>query len=104
MITSILIVVEALHGIGAATAEADVVQIWRLTLSRLEIDVATDVARVLGGVAPHLMVSPTRPTALITTRLGAIRPADRWRCGPWSTAHRFPSGQIPTVISCEAHR
>ena len=51
--------------------------LWLLGRHRLlcgDSTVATDVARVLGGVAPHLMVTDP-PTALITTRLGAIRPA-----------------------------
>src|SRR5580704_17944483 len=64
--------------------------LWVLGRHRLlcgDSTVATDVERVLDGVAPQTLSacsvasrrtlwSPTRATGLITTRLGAIRPAD----------------------------
>jgi hypothetical protein len=60
---------------------------WRASRSLQRLEEAVDVGRVEcgGSITPsacsvasrRTLWSPTRPTALITTRLGATRPADR---------------------------
>jgi len=81
---------------------------WRASRSLQRLEEAVDVGRVEcgGSITPsacsvasrRTLWSPTRPTALITTRLGAIRPADRLN----GTPRRIATGTVIKPIGARA--